>query len=109
MGILINILFIVTILAFISFIIASIYFIKSINTPKEKHLIEFFIKTLDGDNLINVEEIEQVTQRYNSNEKQYEIVYYLKSCHELRETFNNGSLCNERFNDINLILNNFNC
>lgn len=83
-----------------------------------KHLISninlqvptiYFIKDLDNNNIININEIEQITQRYNVNTKQYEIVYYIKSGHELKEEFIDSSNCQERFTDIYRILNNLNC
>lgn len=95
--------------------VAIIYFCVSI---KELHYISssvsnentiYFISDLDGDNLINVEEIEQVSQRYSRENNQYEIVYYLKSLHTIKESFNNEFDCRERFNDIQQILNDFNC
>ena len=58
---------------------------------------------------INVEEIEQVSQRYSRENSQYEIVYYIKSGHTVIETFNDGIKCCERFEDISRILNDFNC
>ena len=68
----------------------------------------YFIKTLDGDNLINIDEIEQVTQGYSRETNQYEIIYYLKSLNNIKETFDNGIECRERFKDISRILNEFN-
>ena len=100
------ILLLVIILVLVTFIAILIYRInKGIiigNTP-----IKFYIKTVDGDDIINVEEIEQVTQRYNTNEAKFEIIYYLKSNHELKEEFDNGLKCRERFDDIYDILNDF--
>ena len=69
----------------------------------------YFIKDVDGDNLINIEEIEQVTQRYNREDNQYEIIYYLKSLHTVKETFDDRINCVERFNYIENILNDFDC
>ena len=95
--------------------VAIIYFCVSI---KELHYISssisngdtiYFIRDLDGDNLINVEEIEQISQRYSRGNNQYEIVYYLKSLHTVKETFDDGLECRERFEDISRILNDFNC
>lgn len=109
---------IIAIIAFL-FCLASvivIYFCVSINIISYiKAVLEtsnnptiFFIKDLDGDNLVNVEEIEQVTQRYNNTTKEYEIIYFLKSGHELKETFDTGNNCSLRFMEINNILNDFN-
>jgi len=101
-------------IAICCFIFVSIKFVEYLCAALESNQ-EFpsilYIKDLDGDNIINVAEIEQITQRYNSENKEYEIVYYLKSGHELKETFdyNNSGNCRERFDDIYNILNDFNC
>lgn len=79
--------------------------VKSSDTPNNI----YFIKDIDGDNLINIEEIEQVTQRYNREDDQYEIIYYLKSLHTVKETFDERSQCIERFDYIENILNDFDC
>lgn len=107
---------IIAVIAFLIILgfVAIIYFCVSI---KELHYISssvsnentiYFIKGLDGDNLINVEEIEQINQRYNRETNQYEIVYYLKSLHTITESFSDGLECRERFGDISRILNDFN-
>lgn len=94
----------------ICFVFATIKFIQYIDTALEPGIPSIlYIKDLDGNNIINVEEIEQITQRYNVNTKQYEIVYYTKSGHELKEEFTNSDDCEERFNDIYTILNDLNC
>lgn len=67
----------------------------------------YYIRDADGDNLINAEEIEQVSQRYNKVDDQFEIIYYLKSGHELKETFGQASECNDRFETIYAMLNEF--
>ena len=94
--------------------VAIIYFCISI---KELHYISssastedviYFIKDVDGDNLINAEEIEQISQRYNRESNKYEIVYYLKSLHTITESFNNEFDCRERFDEITQILNDYN-
>lgn len=69
----------------------------------------YFIEDINGDNLINIEEIEQITQRYNRETSEYEIVYYLKSLHTAKETFDDALACCERFKDISKILNDFDC
>ena len=108
---------VIAVIAFIIILafVAIIYFCVSI---KELHYISssvsneyttYFIEDLDGNNLINVEEIEQVSQRYSRENSQYEIVYYIKSGHTVIETFNDGIKCCERFEDISRILNDFNC
>lgn len=94
------------------FIFVSVKIVEYINAALyDNEVTIFYVKNLDGDNIINVDEIEQITQRYNNIEKQYEIVYYLKSGHELKETFNDdeGSSCHERFEDIYTILNDLHC
>lgn len=104
---------VITFLIILGFI-AIIYFCVSI---KELHYISssvsnenpiYFIKDLDGDNLINIEEIEQISQRYNREANQYEIIYYIKSGHTIIETFDDGLECRERFKDISKILNDYN-
>lgn len=93
-------------LAFIGviFYCFSIKIIQAIdNTPSDE--TSYYIKDIDGNNLINIEEIEQITQRYNNSLEQYEIVYFIKSGHEIKEVFENGSECRDRFNKIYKILN----
>lgn len=91
--------------AFIFATIKFIHYTEAISSYEDETI--YFIKTIDGDNLINTEEIEQITQRYNNETREYEIIYYLKSGHELKETFENDSSidCSNRFEDINEILN----
>lgn len=92
-----------------TFVFATIKFIhynESILSYEDETL--YFIRTIDGDNLINTQEIEQITQRYSRETNQYEIVYYLKSLHTIKETFNDELECCERFKDISKILNDFN-
>lgn len=103
MEILLDILLVFIILAIITFIITSIYFIKCISI--EDTYTTYFIKDLDGDNLININEIEQVSQRYNMNQQCYEITYYLKFGHEVKEIFNDANACHDRFMSIYDILN----
>lgn len=93
----------------IIFFCASIKYIHYISALENSVDTTYFIKDLDGDNLINVEEIEQISQGYNRETNQYEIVYYLKSLHTVKETFNDGLECRERFGDILRILNDYNC
>lgn len=94
----------------ICFIFATIKFIQYIDAALKSDIPSIlYIKDLDNNNIINVEEIEQVTQRYNINTKQYEIVYYIKSGHELKEEFTDSCACEERFNHIYNILNDLNC
>lgn len=99
-------------IAICCFIFVSIKFVKYLCAALENNeeiSPILYIKDLDGDNIINVDEIEQIIQRYNSENKEYEIVYYLKSGHELKEIFDdNSSSCNERFEDIYQILNGLN-
>lgn len=97
------------ILALITFIAVSIILIKDYINAKPEWPIYYFIKTLDGDDIINIDEIEQVTERWSAENKQYEIVFYLKSGHEIKEEFSNSEACNMRFEDIRLILNNSYC
>ncbi len=106
---LLTILFITIILALIVFIIVSIYFVAYItkNIVIEDVPSILYIKDLDGDNIINIAEIEQISQRYSTNTNEYEITYYLKSGHELKETFNESIACQERFDDIYKILNDY--
>lgn len=85
-----------------------IHYISALENSVDNLDTTYFITDLDGDNLINVEEIEQVTQRYSRETNQYEIVYYLKSLHTVKETFTDGLECRERFKDITKILNDFN-
>lgn len=105
---LVIILLTICILALLIFIAISIIFIKNyINVepePKSECPINYFIE-VDGNNLIHVDEIEQVTKRWNIETKQYEIIFYLKSGHEIKEEFNNSENCNLRFETIKLILN----
>lgn len=101
-------------IAICCFIFVSIKFIQYICAAldsNQKVPSIFYIKDLDGDNIIYADAIEQITQRYNSENKEYEIVYYLKSGHELKETFDNNDSygCRERFEDIYRILNDLNC
>lgn len=77
--------------------------IQVIDTPLDE--TSYYIKDIDGNNLINIEEIEQVTQRYNNSLEQYEIVYFIKSGHEIKEVFEDGSECRNRFIEIYKILN----
>lgn len=102
------ILFITVIITLTIISAGIIYYIKLINSSNILSIS--YLKTLDNDNIINIENIEQITQRYNSNEKQYEIIYYLKSGNELKETFDINAVynCRERFNDIYNILNDLN-
>lgn len=108
---LLTILFITIILALIVFIIVSIYYVAYItkNIAIEGSPTIFYIKTLDGDDIINIDEIEQVTEKWSAENKQYEIVFYLKSGREIKEEFSNSEACNMRFEDIRLILNNSYC
>jgi len=86
--------------------IKFIHYIEAISSYEDETI--YFIRTLDGDDLINTEEIEQVSQRYSRETNQYEIVYYLRSLHTVKETFDDGLECRERFKDISKILNEFN-
>lgn len=108
MNALIIILLSLCILALITFIAVSIIFIKNyINIEPESESecpIYYFIE-VDGDNLIHVDNIEQVTKRWNIETKQYEIIFYLKSGHEIKEEFNDSENCNLRFETIKLMLN----
>lgn len=88
--------------------IKYIHYISALENNVDISNTTYFIEDLDGNNLINVEEIEQVTQGYNRETKEYEIIYYLKSLHTVKETFNDGLECCERFKDISRILNDFN-
>ena len=91
-------------------IVATIKFIQYISVAlKSESNAIFYIENLDGDNLINVDEIEQVNKRWSAENKQYEIVFYLKSGHEIKEEFDNPETCNMRFKDIKIILNDFYC
>lgn len=109
MNTLIIILLSICILALITFITISIIFIKNyINVePKSEteHPINYFIEDLDGDNLINIDSIEQVNKRWNAETKHYEIILYLKSNNEIKEEFDDSENCNLRFEDIKHILN----
>lgn len=109
---LLTILIITIILLFAIVITVLIYFVAYItkNTVIEDVPSILYIKDIDGDNIININEIEQITQRYNTNENRYEIIYYLKSGHELKESFelDEGIFCKERFNNIYKILNDLN-
>lgn len=90
------------------FIFVSIKIVEYINvTLYPDTPTTLYIKDLDGDNIINLNEIERVTQGYNRKEEQYEIIYHLKSGLELKEIFdgNNPNGCIRRFNDIYNILN----
>ena len=93
----------------IRFITISIIFIKNyINVePKSEteYPINYFIEDLDGDNLINIDSIEQVNKRWNAETKHYEIILYLKSNNEIKEEFDDSENCNLRFEDIKHILN----
>ena len=88
--------------------IKYIHYISALENCVDDSTTTYFITDLNGDNLINIEEIEQVTQRYSRETNQYEIVYYLKSLHSITETFDDGFECRERFRDISKILNDFN-
>lgn len=93
--------------AFVFATIKFIHYTEAISSYEDETI--YFIRTLDGDNLINIEEIEQVTQRYNRETNEYEIIYYLKSLHTAKETFANDCMreCSNRFEEINEILNKF--
>lgn len=99
-------------IAICCFIFVSIKFVEylcaALESNEEIPSI-LYIKDIDGDNIINIEEIEQITQGYNNNEEEYEIIYHLKSGNILKETFEHPSDCSERFNDIYRILNDLNC
>lgn len=91
-------------------IVATIKFIQYISAAlKSEPNAIFYIEDLDGDNLINVDEIEQVNKRWDVKNESYEIVFYLKSGHEIKEEFDNPEDCNTRFKDIKIILNDFYC
>ena len=109
MNALIIILLSLCILALITFITISIIFIKNyINVePKSEteYPINYFIEDLDGDNLINIDSIEQVNKRWNAETKHYEIILYLKSNNKIKEEFDDSENCNLRFEDIKHILN----
>lgn len=103
-------LFITIILPLIIIIIVSVYFITYItkNIVIEDIPSILYVKDLDGNNIINIEEIEQIAQRYNTKTDEYELIYYLRSGHELKETFNENMACQERFKNIYKILNDLN-
>lgn len=107
----IAIIAIIIILAFVSIIYFCI-FIKYIHSSNyiettDEHQPEYFIRTLDGDNLINVEEIAQVVKRYNKSDDHFNIVYYLRNSNvAIVEDFFDGLECEERLRDIEKILNN---
>ena len=109
MNALVIILLLLCILALVTFIVISIVFIKNyINVEPESETecpINYFIEDLDGDNLINIDSIEQVNKRWNAETKHYEIILYLKSDNEIKEEFDDSESCNERFKDIKFILN----
>ena len=108
MNALVIILLLLCILALVTFIVISIVFIKNyINVepePESEDPIYYFIE-VDGDNLIYVDNIEQVSKRWNTETKQYEIIFYLKSGHEIKEEFSDTENCNLRFESIKLMLN----
>lgn len=88
------------------FIVATIKFIQYISAAlKSEPNAIFYIEDLDGDNLINTDEIEQINKRWNVENKQYEIVFYLKSGKELIEEFDSPENCNMRFEELKVILN----
>lgn len=94
----------------VCFIVATIKFIQYISAAlKSEPNSIFYIENIDGDNLINVDDIEQVYKGWNIENKQYEIIFYLKSGHEIKEEFENREDCNTRFKDIQVILNDFYC
>ena len=109
MNALVIILLLLCILALITFIAISIIFIKNyINVepePESEYPINYFIKDLDGDNLINIDSIEQVNKRWNEETKRYEIIFYLKSDNVIKEEFNDSENCTLRFEAIKHILN----
>ena len=109
MNALVIILLLLCILALVTFIVISIIFIKNyINVEPESETecpINYFIEDLDGDNLINIDSIEQVNKRWNAETKHYEIILYLKSDNEIKEEFNDTENCNLRFETIKLMLN----
>lgn len=112
MNALVIILLLLCILALITFITISIIFIKNYIgiEPESEYPINYFIEDLDGDNLINIDSIEQVNKRWNAETKHYEIIFYLKSNNEIKEEFDDSENCNLRFEDIKSILNDsYNC
>lgn len=89
-----------------TFVFATIKFIHYIGAISSyEDETQYFIRTIDGNDLINIEEIEQITQRYNNSLEQYEIAYFIKSGHEIKETFENSLDCRDRFTKIYNILN----
>lgn len=88
--------------------IKYIHYISALENSIDDSSNAYFITTLDGDNLINIEEIEQVGQGYSRETNEFEIVYYLKSDSTVKETFDDELECRKRFKDISKILNDFN-
>lgn len=93
------------------FILVSIKIIQYISVALEPSTPSIlYIKDFNGDNIINIKEIEQITHGYNPKEEQYEIIYHLKSGHELKEIFDDNRIfCESRFEDVYKILNDINC
>lgn len=101
---------IILILFFLAFVgivyfCVSIKFIHYINSAETTTDPVYYIKDIDGNNIINIEEIEQISQGYNNTENEYEIIYYLKSNNQIKETFDNRLECLERFDYLHEILN----
>lgn len=109
MEILLNILFIVLILTLIIISVCTIVYVinylKFLYIPQDNVPTLYYLKSLDGDNIINLEDIEQITKRYNNNTKEYEITIYLKSNNTFVESFVNSTSCNMRFDDIYRMIN----
>lgn len=85
------------------FFYVSIKFIHFMNEETVEPI--YYIEDINGDNLINIEEIEQVSQRYNTIDEDFEIIYYLKSNNKIIEKFDTSIECQKRFKEINETLN----
>lgn len=86
--------------ALISILIYSIKNIKAFNSFMNDGNMPLFITSVDGDRLINTDAVEHVAQIYNTIEKEYQIIYYLKSGFEITEKFDNKTECEYRFQSI---------
>lgn len=84
----------------ISILISSIKSIKAFNNFMSDGSTPLFITSIDGDRLINTDEVEHIVQTYNTVEKEYQIIYYLKSGFEITEKFDNKTECEYRFYSI---------
>lgn len=99
-SILIAIIIFLVIAVLISVLILSIKYIIYFDSVKYWDTESIFITSIDGERLINSEEIEHIVKIYNTIDKQYEIRYSLKSNCQIIEKFETKLECEHRFKEI---------